>query len=262
MKIIVTLSVLLIPLICLIGSVDGAIIIDHTCADLDQIPASWIEAVQDNIPSHYAHTSHGSQLTWGLQFIKAADPFYDFEIGDKYLPSVSGAWCIFNGQESYTYIGPELYWQTETGMNLTRDVLDHNPTIVTSMWCWCCQCNSYNEAEVQAYLDSMTVLELEYPGVTFSFTSPAMHRAQEVAATTDGRGMNRSEITASATIRFSSILPILTAGGTILEPPHGNSILIPMGVMKSRHNILNSMVKSTDIQRLKAAFRKVKLSGG
>ncbi|MCK4672166.1 MAG: hypothetical protein KAT47_06425, partial [Candidatus Aegiribacteria sp.] len=160
---------ILIMIISFGGSVDGATIIDHTCADLGLIPASWIEAVQDNIPSHYAHTSHGGQLTYGIQFIKTADPFYDYAIGNMYLPTVSDAWCIFNGQESGTYIGPELYWQTESGMNLTRDVLDNNSTILTSMWCWCCQCDSYSEANVQAYLDSMTVLESEYPGVTFIY---------------------------------------------------------------------------------------------
>ncbi|MCK4505147.1 MAG: hypothetical protein KAW14_05985 [Candidatus Aegiribacteria sp.] len=168
MKIIRTFSGLLL-LSCLYGSVDGAIIIDHTCADLDQIPALWIEAVQDNIPSHYAHTSHGGQLTYGIQFIETADPFYDYAIGNSYLPTVPDAWCIFNGQETNTYIGPELYWQNDNGMNLTRDVLDNNPTILTSMWCWCCQCDSYSEADVQAYLDSMTVLESEYPGVTFIY---------------------------------------------------------------------------------------------
>ncbi len=147
----------------------GATVIDHTCADLDLIPASWIIAVQDEIPSHYAHTSHGSQLTYGLEFIEAVSSFYSFELGYRNLPSVAGAWCIFQGQESVSYITPDLYWETSTGMNLTRDVLDHNPTIKTSMWCWCCQMDGYSESQVQAYLDSMSVLEAEYPNVTFIY---------------------------------------------------------------------------------------------
>jgi hypothetical protein len=142
---------------------------DHTCAELDQVPNSWIEAVQDDIQSHYAHTSHGSQLTWGLSFIEDDDPFYDCEIGDCYLPSTAGAWCIFNGQEGATYITPDMYWETGSGMDMTRAVLDNNPELDTSMWCWCSQCNYYSEAQVQAYLDSMAVLEAEYPGVTFIY---------------------------------------------------------------------------------------------
>jgi len=154
---------------CISAPVSSATIIDHTCADLDAVPSSWIETVQDDIPSHYAHTSHGSQLTWGLSFIESSDPFYDCEIGSCYLPSVPNAWCIFDGQESQTYITPDLYWETGTGMNLTRDVLDNNPSLETSMWCWCTQCDYYSQSQVEAYLDSMAVLESEYPGVTFIY---------------------------------------------------------------------------------------------
>lgn len=80
---------------------------------------------------------------------------------------VSGAWCIFDGQENDKYITPEEYWRTSTGMNLTRDALNNNSTIKTSMFCFCCQMNSYSESDIQAYLDSMSVLEAEYPAVTF-----------------------------------------------------------------------------------------------
>ncbi len=152
------------------GSVlQGAAVIDHTCADLGQIPGSWIEVVQDSIPSHYAHTSHGGQLTYGLQFIEADSSFYDCERGISYLPSAAGAWCIFDGQESASYISPDLYWETSGGMNFTRNVLNNNPEIKTSMWCWCSQLNYYSESQVQAYLDSMCVLEAEYPAVTFIY---------------------------------------------------------------------------------------------
>ncbi|MBD3370506.1 hypothetical protein GF402_09115 [Candidatus Fermentibacteria bacterium] len=150
------------------GAVAGPVI-DHTCTDLESIPNQWIESVQDSVQSHYAHTSHGSQLTWGLSFLEDDDPFYDYEIADCYLPEVVGAWCIFNGQETETYITPDLYWESHYGMNLTRDVLDHNPELDTSMWCWCCQCDYYSEQQVRAYLDSMTVLESEYPDVTFVY---------------------------------------------------------------------------------------------
>ncbi|MBD3277965.1 MAG: hypothetical protein GF388_06685, partial [Candidatus Aegiribacteria sp.] len=156
------LPILLVP-------VYGGAVIDHECANLDMVPAVWIESVQNDIQSHYAHTSHGSQLTYGLQFLEADSAFFDYEIGYSWLPSVSGAWCIFDGQESQTYITPDLYWESSSGMDMTRAVLDNNPEIETSMWCWCCQLDYYNQSQVQAYLDSMTVLENEYPGVTFVY---------------------------------------------------------------------------------------------
>lgn len=146
-----------------------ATVVDHTCTDLEAIPEYWIDQVKNCIQSHYAHTSHGSQLTWGLEFLENDDPFYAFEIGYSYLPQSSGEWCIFDGQEGETYITPDLYWQTQAGMDMTRAVLDHNPSLDTSMWCWCTQCDYYGEEEVQAYLDSMAVLESEYPGVTFVY---------------------------------------------------------------------------------------------
>jgi hypothetical protein len=162
------LAFLWLPLI--MAQFAGAqIVIDHTCVDLEGIPGSWVEAVQDDIPSHYAHTSHGGQLTYGLQFIEDWNSFYDHARGVSYLPAVSGAWCIFDGQESASYITPDLYWETGSGMDLTRDVLDNNPEIETSMWCWCTQVDYYSQAQVQAYLDSMSVLESEYPGVTFIY---------------------------------------------------------------------------------------------
>ncbi|MCD4735297.1 MAG: hypothetical protein K8R53_04595, partial [Bacteroidales bacterium] len=39
------------------------IIIDHTCEELSNIPMSWIDSVQEKQKWHYAHTSHGGQLT-------------------------------------------------------------------------------------------------------------------------------------------------------------------------------------------------------
>lgn len=143
------------------------LVIDHTCENLDLIPPEWIDAVQETMRLHYAHTSHGGQLTTGLERIEDDDPAYDVEIGYCYLPSSPGAFCIFDGQEGETYITPELYWQSDEGMDYTRDVLNDNPSINTSMWCWCTQLDYYSEAEVEAYLDSIAVLESEFPGVTF-----------------------------------------------------------------------------------------------
>ncbi len=164
----VSADILLIMLL-LASGLHSAVIIDHTCANLQQVPAVWIESVQDNFPSHYAHTSHGGQLTYGLEFIEADSSFYDYARGISYLPSIAGAWCIFDGQETESYISPDLYWETAGGMDLTRDVLDNNPEIETSMWSWCSQLNYYGESEVQAYLDSLSVLETEYPDVTFIY---------------------------------------------------------------------------------------------
>jgi len=151
------------------SSIDAAIIIDHLCTDLSEIPLSWIDSVQANCRLHYAHTSHGGQLTIGLERIENTDSTYKIARGISYLPTVPGSFCIFDGQEGDSYITPDEYWETVAGMNLTRDVLNNNSTINSSMWSWCCQMDGYSESQIQAYLDSITTLEGEYPDVTFIY---------------------------------------------------------------------------------------------
>ena len=146
-----------------------SLIIDHTCTELSSIPVAWIDSIQANLRLHYAHTSHGGQLTTGLSRIENSSAVYNIAIGSRHLPSEPGAFCIFDGQEFESYITPDLYWKTSAGMNKTRNVLNNNPTINLSMWSWCCQLTGYTEAQVQAYLDSITVLETEFPNVTFIY---------------------------------------------------------------------------------------------
>ena len=145
------------------------LIIDHHCENLAQIPLEWIDAAQDSIKWHYAHTSHGGQLTTGLQRIEDNDTTYSIARGSSYLPTETDALCIFDGQESDTYITPDEYWETKSGMDKTRSVLTNNPAINVSQWAWCTQLNSYSEQQVQAYLDSISALENEFPHVTFVY---------------------------------------------------------------------------------------------
>ena len=143
--------------------------IGHTCTDLAQIPDEWIEAAQANLRLHYAHTSHGGQLTIGLEQIQESAPKYSVARQQGALPVDAGALCIFDGQEEVTYITPAEYWASEEGVQKTQDVLDHNSTINLSMWSWCCQQTHNSEAETQNYLDAMSALEAANTEVTFIY---------------------------------------------------------------------------------------------
>jgi len=172
----------LTPLVIVsLQSLSQGLIIDHNCLELIDIPSNWIDSVQENQKWHYAHTSHGGQLTTGLDRIETSDPTYDVARANSSLPNVPGALCIFDGQEGDHYITPEEYWRTASGMNKTRTVLNNNPTLNVSQWSWCTQVNTYSENSVQAYLDSISVLEFEYPNVTFVYmtgnaqTGPGNH---------------------------------------------------------------------------------------
>jgi len=146
----------------------SAIIIDHNCTGLSQIPDTWIEQVK-TMKLHYAHTSHGEQLTVGLERIESTDSKYSVAIEYNTLPPETGAFCIFDGQTSETYIEPHLYWDSEEGREDTNSVLSNNPTITASMWAWCTQQDWNEEADTQRYLDAMAMLEAANPGVTFIY---------------------------------------------------------------------------------------------
>jgi len=148
---------------------EDSAIIDHTCTYLDNIPDSDIERAKDLLKYHYAHTSHGSQLVAGLSVIETNYDNCSYAYEDNNLPQENNALCIFNGQLSATYITPGLYWENEGGMDETRAVLSNNSQLNVSMWAWCSELNSYSEGQVQAYLDSIQVLESEFPGVTFIY---------------------------------------------------------------------------------------------
>jgi len=146
-----------------------SLIVDHTYTDPDLLSTEQIDAIQAHFRIHYAHTSHGSQITEGLERIANTKPQYNVAIYYSSLPVQADALCIFDGQENETYITPDLYWEAPEGVQLTKNVLNHNQTINISMWAWCCQLEYYDATQVQLYLNTMTALEAAYPHVTFIY---------------------------------------------------------------------------------------------
>ena len=163
---------------------DGPLVIDHACSELSRIPHAWIDSAVVEMKFHYAHTSHGGQIPEGMSMLEDADPLYSIAYTSNALPVEEGAFCIYNGQVSATYITPELYWATSSGMDETRAVLTSNPAINMSMFMWCVELDSWDSLAVDAYLDSMAVLEGEFPRVTFVY-------ATGNAQATGGAGLNR-----------------------------------------------------------------------
>ncbi len=156
-------------------------VIDHQCTDLAQIPLVRIQRVQNNIKMHYAHQSHGLQLLTGLNMIEFGNSAYADTAGARTLPAVPGSLCILDGG----YVLPDQYWSTAGGMNRTRKILLGHPSINVSVFCRCSELNSASESYAQAYLDSMSHLEAEFPNVTFVYTTG------NACATTGGEGYNR-----------------------------------------------------------------------
>ncbi len=147
----------------------GGLVIDHTCIDLNAIPGEWINTTQDDVRVHYAHTSHGGQITTGLSRIESANSTFDHSRGSGVLPVDEGALCILDGNPPYDYITPERYWQGASAVTITQTTLDDNPTLTVSLWSWCCQLYDYTEIQTQEYLDAMAALEAANLGITFVY---------------------------------------------------------------------------------------------
>jgi hypothetical protein len=137
--------------------------------NIEQIPEVVIDDIQQNIKWHYAHTSHGHSLTCGLESLENSDNTYDIALEFSALPNVEDALCIFDGQENFTYITPEGYYLDESGMSWTIDVLNNNPEINVSAFCWCTQLEYYSSDDLQIYFDSLAALESYFPNVTFIY---------------------------------------------------------------------------------------------
>jgi hypothetical protein len=138
-----------------------AIIIDHTCTDLSQVPDSWVEAAKSQFRLSYGHTSHGSQLVTGMNQLKN--------------PAGSLYWWDHDGTQGglslwdYTPAGDLGNPDRVTWEARTRDMLgdpDCNRNVV--MWSWCGQADTTPD-NMQIYLDLMDGLIADYPDVTFIY---------------------------------------------------------------------------------------------
>jgi len=147
-----------------------AIIIDHNCTNLSQIPDEWIIQAKNNLHIAYQHTSHGNQLIKGMNALRSFPAFgakYDWDdagvragsldLDDGGIPGCAdlsrGDWIDENA------VAP---WVTAT-RNLLNNAANAHVNVV--IWSWC----SINNHNAQRYIDNMEILISEYPNVIFVF---------------------------------------------------------------------------------------------
>ncbi|MBI4775207.1 MAG: hypothetical protein HY788_13715 [Deltaproteobacteria bacterium] len=151
-----------------------ALTVDHTAVrQFSRIPDQWIEAAKA-LTFHYAHTSHGSQIIAGLHALGAINSKYGVAVREDgntaALPPLESppALRIYDGNPPETYIEPDDYWESASGLNRTRAVADTG-LFDYSMWAWCGQ-QSWNTTDtVNQYLDALNTLESEYPDMKFIY---------------------------------------------------------------------------------------------
>jgi hypothetical protein len=145
----------------------AATIIDHTCANIHQVPTNWIVQSRQQLHIAYGHTSHGSQLITGM------DGLIAFMNGRGY-PSNLYAWNHGGSGgaldlHDYAFSGasdlgnPDFTaWATAT-----RNYLATHTNCNVVIWSWCGQVSSATEANINTYLSLMDGLQADYTNVTF-----------------------------------------------------------------------------------------------
>ena len=146
------------------------VIVDHTTVDITVIPQMWIEAAKNNLQIYYGHTSHGSQLVTGM------DGLVDFaNAGGLGLSLPDDIFAGLNVQETSPDAGYYPTWVDNTRVYLgqpdpaTGRGTTHPETNVV-IWSWCGQVSAISAADlINHYLDPMSQLETDYPGITFVY---------------------------------------------------------------------------------------------
>jgi len=141
---------------------DG-IIINHSRAKLSLIQANDILKAKEQLHIAYGHTSHGSQITTGMQgLINFKGDTYSFNNGgndgalDLRDRPFSGASDLGNPNRTA--------WATAT-----RNYLQNNSEINVIIWSWCGQVSSASEEDINTYLNLMNGLEVDFPNVKFVY---------------------------------------------------------------------------------------------
>ncbi len=144
------------------------LIVNHLNTNVHAIPDYWINEAR-KLVVHYAHTSHGSQILTGLEWLEKQDPKYNVSIiesGVVAKPPDATALGFYDGNNysGNTYITPDMYWESSQGMAKTRSVVETGWFDV-SLWTWCGQMSSYNTTQVNAYMGFLDQLEKDYPSL-------------------------------------------------------------------------------------------------
>jgi hypothetical protein len=176
----------------------SAIIIDHTDRNIALIPSNWIQAAKQNVIWSYGSTSHGTQLVAGAEYLSSSVnlPSYNFV----------QQWIIPPNQGDPIYLrmgnNSNFAWNAAAFLDNVRNMLDTAPQANAFMWSWCGEMSWLSTDEVQQYLDMMTQLEAEYPGVRFVYMTGHTDRNADQAVLTRNNNLVRNYVLANYKILY------------------------------------------------------------
>lgn len=137
------------------------LIIDHACTDLSAIPDEWIFKAKEDLHIAYGHTSHGSQVTKGMNGL------VEFK-GNRYSWNNGGTGGALDLHD-YAMPGDLGNPDRTSWATATRTYLAANPDVNVIMWSWCGQVSYSTEDQINQYLSLMSGLEEDFPDVTFVY---------------------------------------------------------------------------------------------
>ncbi len=152
------------------GHANQAIVVDHRHTDISKIPDQWLAKARQ-LAVHYAHTSHGSQVLSGLEWLEDEDALkYGVKIVYNLTdPGGTDELGIYDGNNyKNNSINPDKYWKREEGIAHTRQTVGTG-YFDYSLWTWCGQMSYYPTSQVQEYLDTLAMLDNEYPATRFIY---------------------------------------------------------------------------------------------
>ncbi|MCK9269924.1 MAG: hypothetical protein WC271_08860 [Bacteroidales bacterium] len=136
------------------------IIANHEHIHRTDIPTAWIEAAKSELRIWYGHTSHGSQITTGMNNLHG-------HVGDLFGYNSAGSSGFLSYQEVYGDLGHngDLGWEVMTREQLNDPANDRNVV----MWSWCGGVSDNTVQGINIYLNAMNQLELDFPDVQFVY---------------------------------------------------------------------------------------------
>ncbi len=171
-KLVVSLVFLLILMdsICCMGETatdrsmgNNGIAASHTCIQLNKIPTQWVKKAREELHIAYGHTSHGSQITYGmtgLTYFKGGEFIYEKGKPDSSIDLRDNP---FGG--TIDLGNPDFNKWAEA----TAKYLPENKDINVAIWSWCGQLSKMDKGQVNNYLELMQGLEKQFPKVTFVY---------------------------------------------------------------------------------------------
>ena len=139
---------------------DGSspIIVNHSCIKLSQIPESYVTQAKSKLHILYGHTSHGSQITSGMQILRSmSNSIFTYNNGEGSLDYEERGGDLGNPNRTE--------WANRTRTQLESNSNDRNMI----MWSWCGQASSASEEDINTYLTLMDQLEKDFPDVIFVY---------------------------------------------------------------------------------------------